>query len=814
MMDLDDPSAWATSFGLAEAPLFGRGDEGRPGQHRVMLDGGSGTFALSVSEVPGPEEAASWAWSSGVTHHVGVGREHVVVVRWDFPGPPRRFTRTSVEAQVDTFYEFLLNGRVERGGSVVSHMIALFRSVRAATRQANAPDDRSLGVFLLALDDLAGGQGIRQTAVRPTSVDDLAQSVYMHVRDGRLAIELDRFRRAYLGTRQLDLHAALSIRHAGGLIFQEAHFEILRPAELDLLGHAGRGRLGTARQGAHFTPPAVARSVAEQTLANVEGLAARGNLTLLDPACGSGAFLHEAMRALYRAGFRGTLTVIGRDISAAAVDMARFVLARAALDWQERDQTITLDIQVSDSLVNDLPRADVVVMNPPFAAAAVLSSEQKAAMRHVLGEAYQGRPDLSMAFVTHALAALQPGGALGCLFPASLLTLESAERWRRDLVKRGHPRFLASIGDFGLFEFALVQVAAAVFTTSPASDGRLVTLWTSNDAEATGAALRRLRRSHTGAMAVEDTKAWRIGHASRQQLKIRDNWRLRAPHIEVLVEELSETLPTRVSDLFRVNQGIRTGNDDVFLLSVADWVTLPEEERGFFRRAITNASIRAGRIEATHYVFYPYYNGRVVFADEKEAAAKLPTYFDHYIWPNVSSLKARRLTPSQPWWALTRYRTFETGGKPRVVSKYFGTTGGFAADVGGDLAVVQGQSWYPKGGLARMAAAADKLDNLEVSPGFIYSYTALFNSKLFAVLLEAFSYPMAGGQYDLSARYVDAIHLPDLGAMYDDERRRSIVIALERLGADVHAGEPIWAQEAQAMTAHAYGLSAERLARL
>ena len=44
------------------------------------------------------------------------------------------------------------------------------------------------------------------------------------------------------------------------------------------------------RGGTHFTPAALARTVVEQTLSEVEGLAKRKRLTILDLACGSGAF--------------------------------------------------------------------------------------------------------------------------------------------------------------------------------------------------------------------------------------------------------------------------------------------------------------------------------------------------------------------------------------------------------------------------------------------------------------------------------------------------------------------------------------------
>jgi hypothetical protein len=87
-LNLDDPIAWAAAFGLAEVPLFGGAESSHPKNHRVLLDGGNGTFMLSVSDTPDATTAVSWAWSSDVAHHVGVTRDEVTLVRWDQAGPP------------------------------------------------------------------------------------------------------------------------------------------------------------------------------------------------------------------------------------------------------------------------------------------------------------------------------------------------------------------------------------------------------------------------------------------------------------------------------------------------------------------------------------------------------------------------------------------------------------------------------------------------------------------------------------------------------------------------------------------------------
>ena len=92
---------WSHRFGLVSAPLFESKDMELtgPGDHQVLLNGGNGTFALSVSseELWRAPDAAGWAWSSDIPHHVTLTDSKVAVVRWDRPGEPRVFGRPSVE---------------------------------------------------------------------------------------------------------------------------------------------------------------------------------------------------------------------------------------------------------------------------------------------------------------------------------------------------------------------------------------------------------------------------------------------------------------------------------------------------------------------------------------------------------------------------------------------------------------------------------------------------------------------------------------------------------------------------------------------
>lgn len=234
--DLMNPEVWSSTFGLADSPLFGATDRDRDTAHRVMLDGGHGTFALSVA-VDGvkPAAAASWAWSSDIPHHVAVSAQQVTVTRWDQMREPRMFSVSSVSDRFDTFYRYLVQDRVQQSKTVVDHLVEQFRMVRTALHQAGQEDRLGLEVFLALLSFLVSEQAASPEASEAVTPD--AQSTFDRLRDRQLAPLIEGIRKRRSSGFDLDLYSPLAVRHAGGLLFQEAHFELMRAPAPDLFGY-------------------------------------------------------------------------------------------------------------------------------------------------------------------------------------------------------------------------------------------------------------------------------------------------------------------------------------------------------------------------------------------------------------------------------------------------------------------------------------------------------------------------------------------------------------------------------------------------
>ena len=807
------PASWSSRFGLASLPLFGSRESAPAGSHHVLLDGGFGSFALSVS----PEQiwkerlCADWSWSCNLPHHVTITDNEVAVVRWD-KANAELFTRHSVEGKISTFYSYLASDRVESNKRVVDFMLNLYRSIRSLTANARMDDDRSIDAFLAFLSCATRrAHGVEPQSLDPladnSEDDDLLKSLPQDGVDSLFEEVFDR----NSSDLSLSLVPSLAIRHAGSEIFQEAHFELLRAPGPDLFGYVGPAETRPiTRGGAHFTPPALARTIVEQTLAQIPDLRSRKKLVVLDPACGSGAFLHETLRALRRQNYDGQVVLVGRDTSGAAVSMARFVLANAVSDWCP-SEGCDIQIEQGDSLSSRLPGADIVLMNPPFLSWVAVTAEQRSQMKEVLGSDAGGRGDYSMAFVSRAMEAVYPGGALGTLLPGSLLTLGAAARWRGSILEQADLRFIASLGDYHLFRYAQVQVSAVVFSKvahGARRSERVVALVTGNSTEATGVALRNLRRLGNASFRERRDTGWYLFEIPSKVFRDRPTWRLISPSTETAIRRLSESgRMALIEELFSVRQGVRTGMNSAFLITTQELEELPAGERKWFRPASVNESIQNGILRSNHHIFYPYNERGLMIRDEHELDSEVPVYSQRYLRPNRSRLSQRPSLRSSrsDWWGLSERRNWALDPKPRIVSKYFGGPGSFAVDFHASYVVVQGFAWLPRWG-------DDSAGGVEGRPltfglrmrEILAAYSVILNSHVVARLLSVYSQHMAGGQYDLSQRFVRFVPVPNLPTLMAEERASHVVLELAQIGQRQRSAEPLKHHRVEGLVAQLY----------
>jgi len=174
-------------------------------------------------------------------------------------------------------------------------------------------------------------------------------------------------------------------------------------------------RVAKGDKGQFFTPRHVVDFV-------VKALAPRPREVVVDPACGSGAFLAHA-RAM------AAVKTFGSDVDPRAIRVARLV----ALSQGRDPATI---VRADGLRGAKLPKANVVATNPPFAGRADATGFEVARVVRT--------PERDVLFLERALDLLRPGGRLGIVLPYNKAAGASFAGMRRWLVERA--RIYAVVG--------------------------------------------------------------------------------------------------------------------------------------------------------------------------------------------------------------------------------------------------------------------------------------------------------------------------------------------------------------------------------
>jgi len=174
-------------------------------------------------------------------------------------------------------------------------------------------------------------------------------------------------------------------------------------------------RVAKGDKGQFFTPRHVVDFV-------VKALAPKAREVVVDPACGSGAFLAHARAA-------AAVKTFGSDVDPRAIRVARLV----ALSQRRDPATV---VRADGLRGKQLPTADVVATNPPFAGRADAEGFEVAGVVRT--------PERDVLFLERALDLLRPGGRLGIVLPYNKAAGSSFSALRRWLVDRA--RIFAVVG--------------------------------------------------------------------------------------------------------------------------------------------------------------------------------------------------------------------------------------------------------------------------------------------------------------------------------------------------------------------------------
>ncbi|MGH7139878.1 MAG: Eco57I restriction-modification methylase domain-containing protein, partial [Pirellulales bacterium] len=338
--------------------------------------------------------------------------------------------------------------------------------------------------------------------------------------------------------------------------------------------------------GAHFTPPDLARLVAERVAALIGGL--KGPLRVLDPACGDGNLLGAISEALPRE-MRRRVTLVGienDETSFASLRARQQTFDGCRTDLIRGDFLEFLGDNDLFSSHEELEPVDCIIANPPYVRTQVLGAKraQQLAVRFGLS----GRVDLYQAFLVAMARQLRPGGILGVITSNRFLTTRGGMATRRFLRTKFDLIEIVDLGDTKFFEAAVLPalVFARKRSDGAESNGRqepnFVRIYEetaagNGETQQFASLVDSLRRPQAGLVRVNGCR-YRIA-TGRLPLASDDAkpWTLLSGREADWLAAVDSRAHCRIGDVAKVRVGIKTTADSVFIRD--DWETLPDETR-------------------------------------------------------------------------------------------------------------------------------------------------------------------------------------------------------------------------------------------
>jgi len=757
-----DISFWRKKLGFFPHALFQR-----QFQHEkyILLNGKGGNFCVDYTN-ENPANCRSYAWSANVGHYITINEDKLRLYRWDKPEHVEELSVGNVSNRIESFNDYLAKQQFDTNNDIIRLALNLYREIRSSIRDKEGEVSlNALLCVLAAYEDKVSLSRLNKEkwGLAENSVN-AAKEINKSTWD-RIHETLNE------GTTNLKIkpNVELLLRHASGKIFKEAHFESVFSSQLQFEFGSQPMHLKKLASSfsSHYTPTSIVRSIVEETLRDFQ-IIGKTEITIFDPAVGSGEFLKESLRQLNLKDFTGKVKLIGWDISQSAIDLANFCLH---FEKQSAKNSAKIEIQLEKKNALTVGnswsiQADIILMNPPFKSWENMSEDEQSRVENILGNNFNKRPNQAGAFLWKAANSLNDKGRLGCIIPSSILEADSFKKLRVSLGQKLHIDFLAKLGSHTIFEEA-ISAPSILISTNGISQKQIQLMWSDNTDNGYAYGLRELRKINSILVSNQPfiIPGNNFNFYSVNNLESK-NWMPVDMSAFQLINFKLKEMP-KVKDLFDIKQGVRTGLNKAFIINKEFFETLPKSEQKYFRPAVTNDSIKYGCLNDNNYIFYA--EGKYSIKSEAELKKVVNTFYTQKFSKYIEQLSAR--SSIQDYWELTRHRKWLLDIKPKIVSKEFGLAGSFAFDEEGNFVAERSHAWLPK--------------NHKNWNDIGHAYVAVLCMNIVNDLLKGISKQILSGSYYLSSQYINDMPLPNL---FNDSVETRVKNELIKIGKELSKG--------------------------
>lgn len=413
----------------------------------------------------------------------------------------------------------------------------------------------------------------------------------------------------------------------------------------------------TKSLGQVYTPDWIVRTILDE--AAYLGTAIIGK-TVLEPACGDGAFLIEIVcryiEAAKQLGFSAEQIAVDlqthiygfeKDDMAHQQclnrlnDVIKTQLGMANLNWQIEH------VDTLQQYANYPQYFDFVFGNPPYIRIHNLDNATRCSIKKKLRFS-SGIIDIYVSFFEMGLHMLKPNGVLGFITPNSFLHNTSYRDFRLFLQEKGHIKMLCDFKAQKVFEGFATYTAITIIDQTKKRNQFVY------------------KEKNSQFNRIEEKN--RIAFADLNQQK----WILTNRENSVFLKKLFVDTNIYLHELFDIQYGLCTLRDKIYIAQAGNetaeniqfnghWL-----ERGILRK-IVKAMRYKGDEKEMEYVLFPYYekNGRYHAYSETELMQQFPLAYC-YLLDNKAELLKRDLEKGAVWYEFGRSQGIQTLHKPKI----------------------------------------------------------------------------------------------------------------------------------------------------
>ena len=487
------------------------------------------------------------------------------------------------------------------------------------------------------------------------------------------------------------------------------------------------------------------------------------DLKILDPACGSGAFLNQALEYLikehtqlqYDLALMGDLfasytveesvlehNLYGVDINEDAVEIAKLSLWLRTAKKGRCLTNLADKILCANSLL-EMPfeenSFDVVIGNPPYVRVQGLKSnyENEAKLYEEKFVSATGKYDIYALFLEMSFKMLKETGKLSYILPHKFLVIDAGIGLRGFLSKNKAVENLLHFGSYMVFE------DASTYTC-------IITLSHHN---------KEVKFKYMNPTNIFDKLAW--DKISYEELS-NDKWNLKNNDITNILNKI-KLFPKKFKDVFSDSfKGVDiTMGDDIFMmkgvikknifLGYSDRLNKEIKlEKEIIKPLLKGQDIKKyNQLKTNWYVIYPHYldeNNNTKPYAETDLLSKFPLSYEYLLnFKNEFIEKKKRYkTNPEYWYSLHRARNINNFETIKLITPFISEGSNFTFD--------DNNSFFNANNYGLIKHKSEKLN--------MKFYLALLNSNIIWFFIKNISSELRGGFFQYSPTYLELISFP------------------------------------------------------